>query len=249
MGPDHSVIAQWDPVPTLTFNRPRAGNSLCADMVETLHDLLDEFASSGRPILVIRGEGRHFCTGFDLSEIDRASDGDLLARFVRVEELLARIWCAPFATIAIGQGCIFGAGADLFAACTYRVAVGDASFRFPGAAFGLVLGTRRLAVRIGEAQTLRLVASGRNVDAKWALEHGLATAHIEQDDVTCDVEEELAIADLLAPETYRAVRDASGAPASSDSDLANLVRSASRPGLRDRIVAYRDANLRRRVAG
>ena len=39
-------------------------------------------------LIVIGGEGRHFCTGFDLTGIDRASDGDLLLRFVRIERLL-----------------------------------------------------------------------------------------------------------------------------------------------------------------
>ena len=39
--------------------------------------------------LVLRGAGRHFCTGLDLSDLATLSDGDLLLRLVRIETLLA----------------------------------------------------------------------------------------------------------------------------------------------------------------
>ena len=69
-----------------------------------------------------------------------------------------------------------GAGADLFAACTHRLVMPGTSFAFPGArGFGLVLGTRRLAHRVGAAQAQDWVVNGSAISTEAALRSGLAT--------------------------------------------------------------------------
>ncbi|MFX8308781.1 enoyl-CoA hydratase-related protein, partial [Acinetobacter baumannii] len=93
------------------------------------------------------------------------SEGDLLLRFVRIEALLQRVHGAGVATLAVATGRTWGAGADLFAACDRRLAFADASFAFPGSGFGLVLGTARLAGRIGDAAARRLLLDGSVIDA------------------------------------------------------------------------------------
>jgi len=222
------------------LNRPERGNGLSASLVEAFHVGLDELEHANGRMLLIRGEGRNFCTGFDLDGITAMTDADLLWRFVRIEQLFARLWDAPYSTVAVGKGRVFGAGADLFAACRQRLALPDATFSFPGAAFGLVLGTRRLCVRVGEAAAEHLVASGAVVNAEAALRLGLATAMLDSADLEAAVENEIAVSNRLDPVTYKAVRTAVGADAwRLDADLAALVRSAVRPGLGQRIIEYR----------
>lgn len=227
---------------TLTLSRPALGNALDETLVE---DLLEAILAAGDNealhTLVLRGAGKHFCTGFDLSDLAAQSDGDLLRRFVRVELLLAALWHAPLRTVALAQGRTFGAGADLFACCDLRAAQAGTSFTFPGARFGLVLGTRRLAVRLGESRALACVTNGEVLDAQTALTVGLASAVV-------DGELEAWLAQLPAPVTERATTAALKAatrPDLRDMDLAALVRSAARPGLKARIVAYREAQTRR----
>ena len=58
-------------------------------MVETLIDVLSDLRDVRS--CTIEGEGRNFCAGFDLSEIDALSDGDLLHRFLRVETMLQMV--------------------------------------------------------------------------------------------------------------------------------------------------------------
>ena len=53
--------------------------------------------------------------------------------------------------------------------------VGDAQYSFPGAAFGLVLGTARLARRVGTAQARQWVRSGEVFAAQAALQTGFAS--------------------------------------------------------------------------
>ncbi len=106
----------------LTLSRPDVGNCLSAALVEELHRGLDRFEESSAKVLIFQGKGRHFCTGFDLAGLAEQSDADLALRFIRIEQLLARIWNAPYPTIAIAADRTVGAGADLFAACDRRIA-------------------------------------------------------------------------------------------------------------------------------
>lgn len=209
-----------------------------------LHQALDTIELEGVRAVVIRGEGRHFCTGFDLSQIASLTDADLLQQFVEIERLLARIWAAPYMTIVIAQGRVIGAGADLFAACSRRIGIDGSSFAFPGASFGLILGTRRLGRRIGVDAALHLIASGTTLEARAALATGLATTCVTEAELPVTLESEINAALRLDAGTLQAVREASIAESVElDRDLAALVRSAAQPGLRERIIAYQEKSL------
>jgi enoyl-CoA hydratase len=220
-------------IAVLELARPQRGNALSAPLVEAMLDALPRiFANEALHTLVVRGKGRHLCTGFDLEGLDNQSDGDLLHRFVRIETLLAMLWHAPLRTVALGSGRVYGAGADLFAACDVRIAQRSASFRFPGAGFGIVLGTRRLAARVGEDRVRSWVMMNREVEAEAALSAGLVSEIIDGD---------VDLAQFQQPAVDRATRQAlqeASRPDLRDHDLAALVRSAAVPGLRDRILRY-----------
>jgi enoyl-CoA hydratase/carnithine racemase len=229
---------------TLTFDRADRGNALSADFVEALIGAFGRAAADPAVhTVVLRANGRHFCTGFDLADLEAETDATLLWRFVRIETLLDMVWRAPVRTVAIGQGGIVGAGADLFAVCDVRLLAPGAKLRFPGAGFGIVLGTRRLARRVGEPLALRWVSEGSTVDADEATRAGLATAILA-------VGPAPAHPDALAPvavdrRTWAALREVL-AGSDADADLAALVRTAGRPGLKARIEAYRERQLRDR---
>lgn len=215
----------------LELARPDRGNALGEAVVEALlEQVRTALADDTVHTLVLRGQGRHFCTGLDLSDLETSSDAQWLHRLVRIETLLATIWAAPKRTVAVAQGRAWGAGADLFAACEVRVALPGATFRFPGARFGIVLGTRRLAARMGEARARRLVTEGGELDAGQAQAWGLADANAET--VLPDP--------VVGPRTAAAIRLATRVDeeAALAADLAALVRSAAEPGLRERMADY-----------
>lgn len=233
-------VDQEGGIATLTLSRPERGNALAPELVECLHSTLQ--ACHDNPVLhtlVLRGEGHHFCTGLDLSDLDRCTDAELVQRLIRIEQLLDTVWRSPLRTVAVAQGRAWGAGADLFAACERRAARSGTTFRFPGARFGIVLGTRRLAERIGSDRARRAVIDGLELDAEQALAWGLAT---EMDDPTAAPAPSGLRAPVVDAPTARALRAATDPDASAhaDADLAALVRSAVRPGLQARIQAYRD---------
>ncbi len=245
-GPELTCWSE-DGVCTVTLNRPAAGNALSAELVAKLDSMLDEAAGQPPQLLVLRGEGRHFCTGFDLSKLDEENDSSLLARFCRIELMLQKMHRAPFPTLAIAHGRTVGAGADLFAACTYRLAVPGTLFAFPGASgFGLVLGTRRLVQCVGADRARDWVTSAASISVDEALASGLVTGTLADASGAAD------IARCLAAHTQSAtigclLRSALNAADSVHDhvDLALLVRSAAVPGLKARIAGYvgRPSNL------
>ena len=227
----------------LQLDRAAKGNSLSAALVQQLDAAIDTCTGDGTQALLIEGAGAHFCTGFDLSDLDAETDDSLLARFVRVELLLQKVYRAPFITAAIAHGKTWGAGADLFAACALRWARPDATFAFPGAAFGLVLGTGRLAELTGTATATQWITRGNTITAREATDRAL----VQSIDNSSDAQQALAQLDAmmnrLDAETRTQIRAAAQArDASADAaDLARLVRSAARPGVKARIAAYRAA--------
>ena len=230
-------------ITTLTLDRADKGNALSAALVEALIEQVSRaLGDKETRALVFNASGKHFCTGFDLSDLATCSEGDLLHRFVRVEQLLQLIWSAPVRTVALVQGRTWGAGADLFAACEVRLCAADTTFRFPGARFGLALGTRRLAGRVGADQARRWLLDGIEVKAddalKAALANGLRAVSNGANATSVDVEISAAVGnEVVDRETGTAIRALTRRD-EADRDLAELVRSASRPGLKARIESY-----------
>ncbi|MFC7472939.1 enoyl-CoA hydratase/isomerase family protein [Dankookia sp. GCM10030260] len=241
------LASRADGVATLGLNRPDRGNALGPELVEALAEAFDRAVSHGARLVVLRGEGRHFCTGFDLTDLETLSDGDLLLRAVRIEQLLQRIHAAPVTTLAVATGRTFGAGADLFAACDRRIAAVGASFAFPGPAFGLVLGTARLAAMVGRDRAREVLLAGRELTAEAAVMAGLATAVLPAEAIPAEIARAAADAARLDPDTVAALHRRTG-QAEADADLAALVRSAARPGLKQRILDYRTQVAARRKA-
>ena len=225
---------------SVTLDRPDRGNALSASLVEELIAASEEaFADASVHTLVLAGTGRNFCTGFDLTDFEQCSDGDLLLRFARIEHLLSMLWHAPIRTACLARGRAWGAGADLLVACDERIAAEGASFRFPGPAFGIVLGTRRLSERIGVDAARNVLTRGLELDAPAALAAGLVNEICTADGAQARLAG-LATAPVADRDTLRRLREATRADR-RDADLAALVRSAARPGLKSRLLAYRDA--------
>ena len=229
-------------ITTLWLDRPDRGNALGPALVMGLESAIDTALAAGTRLIVLRGRGRNFCTGLDLADLETTSEGGLALRILRIALLLQKINGLPITTMAIAAGRIYGAGADLFAACDHRLALPNASFAFPGPAFGLVLGTGRLARLVGDGPARRLLLAGDAISADQALAIGLATAVLAADGIEAAVEAAHHGAVRLDPNTVAALHDRTRS-VDDAGDLAALARSVARPGLKERIQAYRARSL------
>ena len=221
----------------VTLNRPDKRNALNAELVEDLIEVVEQAQAEKPSLLVLRGEGKNFSAGFDFTDWEEASEGDLLWRFVRIEQLLQMLQALPILTMALAHGKNFGAGVDLMAVCKHRVAAEDATFRMPGLKFGLVLGTRRLARLVGVQTARQIQQVAKTLNASEAHTTGLVSVLAEPQTWPHFIEQQGDIAASLTPKAraslYRVLEDNTDAQ-----DMADLVRSVTEPGLKDRIAKY-----------
>lgn len=226
----------------IVLNRPERANALAPQMVETMLSALEEAAGDDQVRLcTLRGEGRHFCAGFDLSDLADLSDGDLLWRLVRIETLLQRVHSAPFPVLALAHGKAVGAGADLFVASSWRTAAPGTQFRFPGLNFDIALGTRRLAAAIGTAAARDCLIDIQTISSQAGVQLGLVHNEQAQSEWPAAMERMEERATVLSADTARRVLRLTSS-ADDAADLAALVQSACRPGLRHRIERYANAS-------
>ena len=222
---------------TIGLNRPEKANALSSELVEALIAAVAEAEASAVPVLVFRGAGRNFSAGFDFSDFEQQSEGDLLLRFVRIEMLLQAVARSSCLTVGLAQGRNFGAGVDLLAACRWRIAAPQATFRMPGLGFGLVLGTRRFAAIVGREKAREILEGLRTFDAEAAHAMGFVRAVAPHEEWPTVVAEAEATAASLSIESRRLLHQALD-PGSDDADLAALARSAAAPGIKQRIRVY-----------
>lgn len=237
-----TTLTRTDEAWTVSLARPEKRNALSGELVDELLDLVERAPREGAKVLVFRGEGKNFSAGFDFSEVERQSEGDLLLRFVRLENLLQAIAASPCLTVGLAHGRTFGAGVDLIAACRLRIAAPGSTFRMPGLNFGLVLGTRRFADIVGRDEAARILETAATFDAAWARESGFLHDVVESEQWDQVLQDARTRAGALPSWSRDALYQVlSSERQGNDSDLAWLVRSAARPGLKQRIADYLQA--------
>ena len=220
------------------LDRPAKLNALDAGVVEALIQTVNEAETQKISALVLSGGGKNFSAGFDLAEIENQTDAELLWRFVRIELLLQSLAHASFATVALAHGRNFGAGVDVFAACRYRVAAPGTTFRLPGLQFGLVLGTGRLISILGADRARYILEDSRIFDARQAYEWGFIHQEVTPENWDTVISERVSAARAL-PDDARQKLYALSSYSDADRDLAELVRSAAKPGIKTRLTEYK----------
>jgi enoyl-CoA hydratase/carnithine racemase len=222
---------------TITLDRAAKMNALSATLVEALIAALEAAHRDCTRLVVLRGEGRNFSAGFDFGGYESQSEGDLLLRFTRIEQMLQLVHHAPFETLALAHGKNFGAGVDLVGACSRRVGTVDSTYRMPGLKFGLVLGTRRFALQVGSDAARAILAESKTFGAEEGARIGFLSQVAETDAWPAVIAGAAEAAGALPPESHARLVAASRID-TRDADLAELVRSAAAPGLKQRIAQY-----------
>jgi enoyl-CoA hydratase/carnithine racemase len=230
----------------LTLTRTDKANALSAELVEALIAAVDDALATRPKLLVLQGEGKSFCGGFDLATLEQETDATLAYRLLRIERLLQTLHCAPCHTVAFAHGTVAGAGADLFAVCRKRIAAPGTRFRFPGVRFGIVLGTRRLAELIGR-RAYEVVLEQQTVEADDAVRLGLASAIAEREAWPEVIDTLAATLDTLPRQGIEGVLGTSCSQPDCDRDMGVLARSVMQPGLKQRVLEYWESVRRARA--
>jgi enoyl-CoA hydratase/carnithine racemase len=181
-----------DAIATVTLDRPGKLNALTFEAYADLRDLLTELPHRGDArVLVIRGEGKAFCSGGDVNEIIgatlRMGQGELLA-FTRMSgEVIKAMRECPVPVIAVLHGMAAGAGAVIALAADFRVATPKARFAFLFTKVGLSggdMGSAYLLPRmVGLGRATQLLMLGDTIGAEQAERIGLISELVTEGDL------------------------------------------------------------------
>jgi enoyl-CoA hydratase/carnithine racemase len=161
----------------VSLDRPEVLNAYDRAMRDDLYEALA--AADEDPevrALVLRGRGRAFSSGGDLTEFGTAPS-PLTARAVRWRrDVWGRLLALRAVTIAAVHGFAVGSGMEMALLCDLCVASDDAHFALPETGLGAIPGvggTQTVARRAGLGRGLDVVLTGRGLDARQALAAGL----------------------------------------------------------------------------
>tara|TARA_B100000676_G_scaffold20988_1_gene18171 strand:- start:2228 stop:3019 length:792 start_codon:yes stop_codon:yes gene_type:complete len=188
-------------VGVLTLNRPEKFNCISKALVRALNEGMDALESSPEVrAIVVRGEGKVFCTGADLTEIletreDQTSLHALLDDLLRA---LRRFETSPLPVLAAVHGLALAGGLEIVMSCDIVFAAKSARLGDQHSQYGLVPGggnSQRLTRVLGRRRALDLMFSARWLGAQEAYDWGLVNYVVEDDAL---VDEAMAYAKKLA---------------------------------------------------
>jgi methylglutaconyl-CoA hydratase len=162
-------------IATVLLNRPERGNAFDQIMLDELGQAFAALSDDdGVRIVVLRGNGRHFCSGADLA-VRAAGPAAPTAAHVSLRDVLASLDALPKPTLAVVHGAAVGGGAAFAACCDTVIAAENAFFSIPEVRVGMPpLGVAPFLVRaIGHRGFRRYGLSGERIAAQEALRLGL----------------------------------------------------------------------------
>ena len=175
-------------VAVITLNRPERLNAITQELLTGLIEQLETARKDDEVVAVIlTGAGRAFCAGEDLKETSAGKtfeqwveETDGLQDVQRVILELGKPLIAAVPGYALGGGCEFAMSCDI------RIAAETAKFGFPETEVGLTIttaGTKLLSQIVGLGKAKELVFTGDFIDAREALQIGLANKVVAADDL------------------------------------------------------------------
>jgi methylglutaconyl-CoA hydratase len=164
-------------VATVALNRPDRGNAFDQTMLD---ELAAQMAALGADeavrIVVLRGAGRHFCTGADLSARgQQAPAAPGASPPASLRDVLVALDTLPKPTVAVVHGGAVGGGAAFAACCDVAIATEAAFFSIPEVRVGMApLGVAPFLIRaMGHRSFRRYGLSGERMTAAEATRVGL----------------------------------------------------------------------------
>jgi enoyl-CoA hydratase/carnithine racemase len=189
---DHFRVERSDGIATITFTRPDRLNALTFSSYADLRDFFAEISHrDDTRVVVLRGEGRAFCSGGDVDEIIGTTlamrPDELLSFTTMTGEVVRAIRESPAPVVAAIHGTAAGAGSVLALASDFRVVAQSAKFAFLFTKVGLAgadMGAAYLLPRlVGLGRATSLLMLGDTIGAVEAEQIGLVSELVADGDV------------------------------------------------------------------
>ena len=173
------IVETENSVQTITLNRPEKRNALNDALINALKvALLEANKNENLHAVVIRGAGKDFCSGADLSALQKISESNVLENLADAEnllELFALIRKIKIPVIAAVKGRALAGGCGLATACDLVFAARSARFGYPEVKIGFVPAMVMAILRrnLSEKRSFELITQGFDFSAEEAERFGL----------------------------------------------------------------------------
>lgn len=194
------VLIDVDPrgVVQVTLNRPQVNNAYNGELIDALLCALDGFgAIRNARALLLRGNGRHFQAGADLTWINAVRTQSVAANLAAsraTAEVIDRLNHLPVPVVALVQGACFGGATGVVAASDVVLAAEDAFFSIAEVRWGLhaAIIIPQLNDAMSVRQVRRYALTGERFDATEARRIGLVHEVVPRDRLEARGEEVIA---------------------------------------------------------
>jgi enoyl-CoA hydratase/carnithine racemase len=164
----------------IIFNNPQKRNAVSLEMHQALALVLEEFARDASiRVVILKGAGdKAFVSGADIAEFKekRATLEAIKVFDVTSNRAAKALRECPKPTIAMIRGYCMGGGLGTAVACDLRIASDDSRFGVPAAKLGVGYRfdrLKQLTNLVGPSFTAEIFYTGRQFDAREALQMGL----------------------------------------------------------------------------
>ncbi len=177
-------------VATVTMNRPDALNALSLQLTLDLGAAFRQAIAEGARAVILTGNGRAFCSGGDLKEMQSMwqKEGRIEAfledPLAALHDVIRLIRETPIPFVAAVNGVCAGAGTNFALACDIVIAADDAAFREAFVRIGLSPdcgGTFFLPRAVGEKIAAEMFMTGDAVSAERARQIGMINRVVPAD--------------------------------------------------------------------
>lgn len=198
------VHEQRGDVALLTLSRADKRNAINDALLEAL-DAFFTTVPEGTRVVVLQGDGQHFCAGLDLAERlsrPKRSPFDGVRHSRRWHKVFEKIQFGEIPVISVLKGGVIGGGLELAASTHIRIAETSAFFQLPEGQRGIFVGgggSVRVPRIIGVGRMVEMMLTGRRYGAAEGLQLGLAHYVVEPG---TGLERALALAEQVASNAF-----------------------------------------------
>jgi methylglutaconyl-CoA hydratase len=179
------LISKTDGIATITLNRPDKRNAMNGQMIkELLHALARLREDSNVRLLMLKGQGDHFCAGADIhwmQQIAAGPHGENEIDAQLLADLMYHVYTFPKPSIVLAQGVTMGGGLGLLSACDIAVGTENANFGFSEVKIGITpsIISPYVITAIGERMAHYYFLTGERFSALEAKRIGLLHQVVE----------------------------------------------------------------------
>jgi methylglutaconyl-CoA hydratase len=181
-------------IAVITLNRPEKRNALGTILIQELKQAFSQSETDAEVrVIVLRANGKDFCAGMDLAQLEKISQASILENVEdasQLAELFLQIRQMSKPVIAAVHGRALAGGAGLASACDLVLATKTSQFAYTETRIGFVPAMVAVIARrnLSEKIAFEWLTSARPISAEEALQTGFINRVCEEKNLEEEIE-------------------------------------------------------------